>query len=329
MLLGFLFGRLLLCVLLSLLLRVFGGLLVGVVGQAAALSLAQAPSAVGAADLAVVFSGRELLRLGALQGLSHELLEQVGGVSSGRDAVSGEGWHHLRIALIVRIPDSPHIHHAGGVPHERRSHFVVGGTGLAGDGPAQHAGCAGRRTVRGGALHGLLYQSAVVGIEHLGAVAGRIVHVLIVGIKHFGHHVQGVLHAIVGDGRMALRQIPHGQGVDAQHVVHGVFIDIALNARFMGDCGRALRRQMLIDVHEHRVHRVGGGLIQIDVAPVVLQSVVHLLIQAGEVLVGIAVEQRIEADAGLRGPQQSERLHSRTRFEYGLIGIVELLGQII
>lgn len=37
LLLGFLFGRLLLCVLLSLLLRVFGGLLVGVVGQAAAL----------------------------------------------------------------------------------------------------------------------------------------------------------------------------------------------------------------------------------------------------------------------------------------------------
>ena len=66
LLLGFLFGSLLLCVLLSLLLRVFGGLLVGVVGQAAALSLAQAPSAVGAADLAVVFSGRELLRLGAL-----------------------------------------------------------------------------------------------------------------------------------------------------------------------------------------------------------------------------------------------------------------------
>lgn len=96
-----------------------------------------------------------------------------------------------------------------------------------------------------------------------------------------------------------------GQGVDAQHVVHGVFIDIALNARFMGDCGRALRRQMLIDVHEHRVHRVGGGLIQIDVAPVVLQSVVHLLIQAGEVLVGIAVEQRIEADAGLRGPSKA------------------------
>ena len=50
LLLGFLFGRLLLCVLLSLLLRVFGGLLVGVVGQAAALSLAQAPSAVGVAD---------------------------------------------------------------------------------------------------------------------------------------------------------------------------------------------------------------------------------------------------------------------------------------
>ena len=73
----------------------------------------------------------------------------------------------------------------------------------------------------------------------------------------------------------------------------------------MGDCGRALRRQMLIDVHEHRVHRVGGGLIQIDVAPVVLQSVVHLLIQAGEVLVGIAVEQRIEADAGLRGPSKA------------------------
>ena len=42
LLLGFLFGRLLLCVLLSLLLRVFGGLLVGVVGQAVALSLAQA-----------------------------------------------------------------------------------------------------------------------------------------------------------------------------------------------------------------------------------------------------------------------------------------------
>ena len=141
--------------------------------------------------------------------------------------------------------------------------------------------------------------------------------------------MQGVLHTIVGDGRMALRQVPHGQGVDAEHVVHGGLVDVALDASLMGDIGRAFRRQMLIDVHEHRVHRVRGGLIQIDAAPVVLQSVIHLLIQAGEVLVGIAVEQRIEADAGLRGPQQSERLHSRTRFEQGLIGVVELLGQII
>ena len=251
-------------------------------------------------------------------------------VAGGGDAVAAECRHNLRVAVRIRIPNGPYVQQAGRVTHERCRQLIVGGTGLAGHlAAAQRAGHASGGAVGGGALHGLLHQRAIVGVEHLLVLVRCVVEVLIIGAQHLVHHVQGVLHAIVGDGRMPLRQIPHGQRVDAQHVVHGAGVDLSLDARFMRDFRRALRRKVFVDVHEHRVHRVGGGLVQVDVAPVDVQRVVHLGGDAGEMLMRVAVEHRVEIHAGLRGAQQRERLHRGTRLKHGLIGVVELLREVI
>ena len=75
---------------------------------------------------------------------------------------------------------------------------------------------------------------AIVRIEHLLVLLSRLVQLLrTVGREHRVDDVQRVLHAIVRNGGVALRQIPHGNAVDAQNVVGGVFGNVSLNARLM------------------------------------------------------------------------------------------------
>ena len=131
---------------------------------------------------------------------------------------------------------------------------------------------------------------------------------------------------------MALSQIPYGNAVDAQNVVGGVFGNVSLNARLMRYFGEIRGAEMLVDVHEHGVHRIRGRLIEVDIPPVGVQCVRHL--RGGsrrrfKRQAGIAVEDGVEIHTLLRGSQQAERLHGGTRFERGLRGVVELLGEVI
>ena len=327
--------RLLLRILVGLLLGVFLGLLLGVLFRfflgllLLGVRRAEAPCAVGSADLAVVGGGREVDDLLAGQGLAHEFGEQVGRVAGGRDAVSGEFGHDLRAAVVARVPDRPHVEQLRHVADERGCGLVVGGTRLAGHRTAERRRGARRGAVRRGALHRLLHQRAVVRVEHLLVLDGGLVHLVALAVVDRGDDVQRVLDAVGRDRRVALRQIPHGARVDAEHVVRRIRVDVARDAGLVGDGGRALRRQMLVDVHEHGVHRVCGGLVQVDVAPVVVQRVVHDLADAVEMLAGVAVEHRVEVHALLGRAEQRERLHRGARLELGLRGVVELVRQVI
>ena len=174
---------------------------------------------------------------------------------------------------------------------------------------------------------------AVIGLEDLIVLLSGLVQLL--GAVRGGDvvdDVERVLHAIVCDGGMALGQIPHGDGVDAQDVVRGGLVDVFLDAGLMRDLGQLGRAEVLVDIHEHGVHRVGCGLVEIDVSPVVVQRVRHACGDSRlgfEDLSGIAVEYGVEVHALLRRTEQAERLHGGARFERGLGGVVELLGQII
>lgn len=70
-----------------------------------------------------------------------------------------------------------------------------------------------------------------------------------------------------------MRQIPHGNAVDAQNVVGGVFGDVFLNARLMRDLGEIRGAEVLVDLHEHRVHRIRGRLIEVDIPVIGVQRV--------------------------------------------------------
>ena len=129
-----------------------------------------------------------------------------------------------------------------------------------------------------------------------------------------------------------MRQIPHGNAVDAQNVVGGVFGDVFLNACLMRDLGEIRGAEVLVDLHEHGVHRIRGRLIEVDVPPVGVKCVRHLRGGSRSRLkrqAGITVEQRVEIHTLLSGSQQTERLHRGTRLECGLCGVVELLGEVI
>ena len=118
---------------------------------------------------------------------------------------------------------------------------------------------------------------AIVRIEHLPVLLSRLVQLLrTVGREHRVDDVQRVLHAIVRNGGVALRQIPHGNAVDAQNVVGGVFGDVFLNARLMRDLGEIRGAEVLVDLHEHRVHRIRGRLIEVDIPVIGVQRVRHL-----------------------------------------------------
>ena len=317
----------------ALAIRGLAPLIVGIALLRIAASAAGAPSAVGSADLAVVGRLGEVFDRLPLKGLAHELLEQVGRISGGGDAVSGEFRHDLGAAVFGRIPDGPHIEQLRCVPHEGGRKLIVCRTGFAGDLASQTFGDARRGTVGGGALHGLLHEMAVIGLEDLIVLLSGLVQLL--GAVRGGDvvdDVERILHAIVCDGGMALGQIPHGDGVDAQDVVRGGLVDVFLDAGLMRDLGQLGRAEVLVDIHEHGVHRVGCGLVEIDVSPVVVQRVRHACGDSRlgfEDLSGIAVEYGVEVHALLRCAEQTERLHGGARFERGLGGVVELLGQII
>ena len=294
---------------------------------------AGAPCAVRAADLAVVGRFGEGQHLLILQCERHELLEQMRRVARGGNAIACERWHFLRAAVFRRIPNGPHIEQLRRVAHERSGLLVVCGTGLTGHLASETCRNASRGAIRGGALHGLLYQMAIVRIEHLLVLLRRLVQFLrTVGREHLVDDVQRVLHAIVRNGGVALRQIPHGNAVDAQNVVGGVFGDVFLNARLMRDLGEIRGAEVLVDLHEHRVHRIRGRLIEVDIPVIGVQRVRHL--RGGsrrrfKRQARIAVEDGVEIHTLLRGSQQAERLHGGTRFERGLRGVVELLGEVI
>ena len=177
----------------------------------------------------------------------------------------------------------------------------------------------------------MLHEGAVVLVEHLGGVEVRLVHVF-VALEHAVHHMQRVLRAVVGDRGVALRQVPHGERVDAQDVVERVGLDVSADAGVMRDLRVAFRRQVFVDVHEHRVHRVRGGLVEVDVAPADAERVRHFGEGAGrgfELLGRVAVEQRREAHIALRGADEAEGLHRGAGLERGLRGVVELLFEVI
>ena len=223
------------------------------------------------------------------------------GIAGRRHAISGEFRHFLRAAVFRWIPDGPHVQQLGGVPHKGRGLLVVCGAGFAGHLTAENVGDACRGAVRGGALHRLLHKMAVIGVEHLLVLLRGLVQFLgSIGGCHPIDDMQGVLHAVVRNGGVALRQIPHGDGVDAQNVVRGGFVDVFLNAGLMRDLCEVLGAKMSVHFHEHGVHRVGGGLVQVDVTPVVAERVRHLCSGSrsgfeGES--GIAVEQGAEVHA--------------------------------
>ena len=96
---------------------------------------------------------------------------------------------------------------------------------------------------------------AVVRLEHLLVLLRRLVQFLrTIGREHLVDDVQRVFHAIVGNGGVALSQIPYGNAVNAQNIVGGVFGNVSLNARLMRDFGKIRGAEMLVDLHEHGVH---------------------------------------------------------------------------
>ena len=174
---------------------------------------------------------------------------------------------------------------------------------------------------------------AIVCVEYLLVLLRRPVQFLrTVGREHLVDDVQRVFHTIVGNGGVALGQIPYGNAVNAQNVVGGVFGNVSLNARLMRDLGEIRGAEMLVDIHEYGVHRIRGRLIEVDIPPVGVQCVRHLRGGSRSRLkrqAGITVEQRVEIHALLSGSQQTERLHRGARLERGLSDVVELLGEVI
>ena len=128
---------------------------------------AGAPCAVRAADLAVVGRFGEGQHLLILQCERHKLLEQMRRVARGGNAIACERWHFLRAAVFRRIPNGPHIEQLRRVAHERSGLLIIRGAGLAGHLASETCRNTGRGAVRGGALHGLLHQVAIVCVEYL------------------------------------------------------------------------------------------------------------------------------------------------------------------
>ena len=291
------------------------------------------PRAVRTADLAVVGRLGESQHLLILQGERHELLEQMRRIAGGGNAIACERWHFLRAAIFRRIPNGPHIEQLRRIAYERSCLLIVRGAGLAGHLASETCRNTGRGAVRGGALHGLLHQVAIVCVEYLLVLLRRPVQFLrTVGREHLVDDVQRVFHTIVGNGGVALSQIPYGNAVNAQNVVGGVFGNVSLNARLMRDLGEIRGAEMLVDIHEYGVHRIRGRLIEVDIPPVGVQCVRHLRGGSRSRLkrqAGITVEQRVEIHALLSGSQQTERLHRGARLERGLSDVVELLGEVI
>ena len=246
-------------------------------------------------------------------------------------AVAREFRHDLRFAVLTRIPDCPHVHQRRRVAHEGGRRLVVRRARLAGDLTAEPRRRARRGAVLRGAEHRVLHELAVVRVEHLLRAEVRLVH-LLVALEHAVDNVQRVLRAVVRDRRVPLREVPHGERVDAEDVVERVFLNVAADARIMRDLGEFLRRQMLVHVHEHRVHRVRGRLLEVDRAPAHVERVRHLCPRARrrfEAFGRIAVEHRVEVHVVHCCAEQTEGLHGGARLEVRLRGVVELVLEVV
>ena len=133
----------------------------------------------------------------------------------------------------------------------------------------------------------------------------------------------------VGQGGVALGGVVDGQGIQTQGVEGGCVIDLPGDTCRVGQLGGLLGGDVLTQIHEDGVDRVGEGRVEIDVSVAHLTCVGNGLANAGEGPGGVAVEDGVEADPCLDGAQKGIGLHGRAHLEGGLIHIVELFDQVV
>src|SRR5690606_20699571 len=166
-------------------------------------------------DLPAVHRRRERRDLLALEGLRHELLEQVGGNRTTVDpAVVADADQRLAVAVLVLAPHRRRRRQLGPVPDEPGRLVLVRGTGLAGD----RAVAEGRAGTGSAGLDDRLHRRRGVRRDALGERPGRLLPgqllqdltllvrdrvALVVG--HLGDHVRLAVHALRGERRVDRR----------------------------------------------------------------------------------------------------------------------------
>ncbi|SIA52061.1 Uncharacterised protein [Mycobacteroides abscessus subsp. abscessus] len=220
-----------------------------------------------------------------------------------------------RVTGVVGLVHRHGGHHAGHEAHELGGELLRGGTGLAGRRQSRDR----RINVSGGSLalrdglEGRHDRGDLLDIED--ALGGHVAAVeqLAVRVLDLLDDVGGDALATVRDRRVGGRQVDvvrRGGAQDVEQLVvqtHRVLGD----TRVDGGLERILRLNVVVQAHEHRVHRVRGRLHEGDVTEGVAAVVRDGGAHASEVLRRLARVGVVDRATQARVRKESERLEGR------------------